>query len=153
MKHGGRSDDVRGRTRAEGIKDESSTEGTNSPGSSHLKSSSSSPTKSLKSELSPKMDTQKEEMMVGGEITVKLEPGKPLKLSRTSSQKIISRPAQMFADYPNCTDEAKSSFQLIPECSYSSKSIGSTEHAMDCDCADEWGKFSKIIDFYEEVRV
>lgn len=141
MKNGSRSEEVRGRTRAGDIKEESSTGGTNTPRSLTLKSSSSSPVKSTTSAQSPDMDTEKKEETIGGDITVKLEPGKPPKLSRSSSQKITSRPAPLFDDYPNHTDEAKSSFQVILECAYSNKSTGSTEHAMDCDCADEWGKF------------
>ncbi len=140
MKNGSRSEEVRGRTRAGDIKEESSTGGTNTPKSFILKSSSSSPEKSVNSVQSPKMGSEKMEETVGGGITVKLEPGKPPKLSRSSSQKIISRPAPLFDDYPDDTNEAKSTFQVIPECVYSNRSIGSTEHAMDCDCADEWGK-------------
>ena len=78
--------------------------------------------------------------ILGGEIMVKLEPGKPPKLSRTSTQKVTARPVQLFDDYPDKTKEATGVFQVIPECSYSSKYLGSTEHAMDCDCAEEWGK-------------
>ena len=146
MKHEGRSEEVRGRTRVGDIKEESTTGGTNSPRSPTMKSSSSSPAKSMKSDMSPKIEVDKLEV-VGGAITVKQEPGKPPKLSRSSSQKIISRPAQIFDDYPDDTDVAKSTFQVIPECLYSNKSIGSTEHAMDCDCADEWGKSNQTFDF------
>ena len=141
MRNGSRAEEARGRTRAGDIKEEMSTSGTNTPKSFTRKSSSSSPVKSLKSTPSPDMDAEKKEEIVGGEITVKLEPGKPPKLSRSSSQKITSRPAPLFDEYPDHTDEAKSAFQVIPECIYSNKFIGSTEHGMECDCADEWGTF------------
>ena len=141
MRNGSRTEEVRGRTRVGDIKEEISTSCTNTPKSFTMKSSSSSPVKSLKSTPSPSMDAEKKEEIVGGGITVKLEPGKPPKLSRSSSQKIISGPAPLFNDYPDHTDEAKGSFQVIPECVYTNKFIGSTEHGMECDCADEWGMF------------
>ena len=81
-----------------------------------------------------------EKQVLGGEITVKLEPGKPPKLARTPMQKVTARPIPLFDEYPDKTQEAIGVFQVIPECSYSSKYLGSTEHAMDCDCAEEWGK-------------
>ena len=81
-----------------------------------------------------------EKQVLGGEIMVKLEPGKPPKLSRTSTQRVTARPVPLFDDYPDKTNEATGVFQVISECSYSSKYLGSTEHAMDCDCAEEWGK-------------
>ena len=152
MKNSSRSEEVRGRTRAGDIKEETSTGGTNTPKSFTMKSSSSSPVKSVNSAQSPHMDAEKEEI-VGGDITVKLEPGKPPKLSRSSSQKTVSRPAPLFGDYPDHTDEAKDTFQVIPECLYSNKFIGSTEHGMECDCADEWGKFVQTSISYVQARI
>ena len=82
----------------------------------------------------------KSEEVVGGEVTVKMEPGQPPKLARSSSQKISSRPVELFTDYASKTEEAKGVFEVIPTCTYSSKSMGATEHGMDCDCSEEWGK-------------
>lgn len=64
--------------------------------------------------------------------------GKP-RLSRKSSQKATSRDPPMFDDYPDMTSEACKAFQVIPDCLYGSKHLGSTEHdAFDCDCREEW---------------
>ncbi|KAH8702593.1 SET and WW domain protein [Talaromyces proteolyticus] len=75
---------------------------------------------------------------IGGDITLKQEPGKPPKLSRSASQKVISRPPQLFDHLPNSANEACQSFEVIKACIYSSKYMGHTEHAMECDCAEEW---------------
>lgn len=85
-------------------------------------------------------DSDDMEQKVGGDITVKLEPGKPPKLSRSSSQKVISRPPQLFNHLPDSLEEACSTFEVIDECIYSNKYMGYTEHAMECDCSEEWGK-------------
>lgn len=76
---------------------------------------------------------------MGGDITLKMEPGQPPKLSRSASQK-ISRPPQLFNHLPDSTAEAQATFQMMEECTYANKYMGYTEHAMDCDCAEEWGK-------------
>lgn len=80
------------------------------------------------------------EDLVGGEVTLKQEPGKPPKLSRTISRKVERRPPPMFNDYKDSTSEATSTFQVITECSYANKNLGSTDPALECDCAEEWGK-------------
>lgn len=152
MKIGGRFEEVRGRTRAGDIKEETSTGGTNTPKTFTMKSSSSSPVKSANPSQSPSMDVEKKEETVGGDITVKLEPGKPPKLSRSSSHKLIPRPAPLYDHYPDQTKEAKGTYQVIPECLYSNKYIGSTEHGMECDCADEWGKFIQAPIFLVKVK-
>ena len=77
---------------------------------------------------------------VGGEITVKQEPGQPPKLARSTSQKVITRSAPLFDHYPDKTEEATNVFQVITQCTYSAKYLGSTEHAMECDCTEEWGE-------------
>lgn len=88
-------------------------------------------------------DTDAHEEMVGGEITVKMEPGKALKLARTASQKVVARPPPLFLDLPDATEEAKETFVVLPECTYGNKYLGSTEHALECDCSEEWGKTAK----------
>lgn len=80
------------------------------------------------------------EDLVGGEVTLKQEPGKPPKLSRTTSRKVERRPPPTFEDYKDSTSEATSTFQVITECSYANKNLGSTDPALECDCAEEWGK-------------
>ncbi|EYE89904.1 uncharacterized protein EURHEDRAFT_382427 [Aspergillus ruber CBS 135680] len=81
-----------------------------------------------------------EEEKVGGDITVRLEPGEPPKLARSSSQKIVPRPPQLFLGLPDSTGEARSTFEVMKTCTYANKNMGYTEHAMECDCAEEWGK-------------
>lgn len=142
IKNGVSSSEAPGRIRGVEVKGK---EELNSPKATRTKSSTQSPIKSEKPSLSP--DTMKEdrEEIVGGEVVVKLVPGHPPKLARTPTQKIVARPAPLFHSYEDKTDESKSSFQVISGCIYSSKYIGSTEHAMECDCTEEWGKTIRTI--------
>lgn len=134
-----------GRLRTEEIKEESGSSRSHSPRDTSMKSNTESPIKNEKASQSPYTGSEKQEEVIGGEVTVKMEPGQPPKLSRSTSQKVISRPVQLFNDWPSKTEEAKSTFHVLPQCTYSSKYIGSTEHAMDCDCAEEWGKTLNVI--------
>jgi histone-lysine N-methyltransferase SETD2 len=103
------------------------------------RSKSQSPAKQPPSDAStPRTDAQEE--MLGGEITLKMEPGKAPKLSRTASQKIVTRPPPLYLDLPDATQEAVSSFDVLTKCTYANKHIGTTEHALECDCPEEWGK-------------
>ena len=77
---------------------------------------------------------------VGGGISVKMEPGQPPKLARSSSQKVVPRPPRLFLDLPDSTEEAQKTFEVIETCQYANKYMGYTEHAMECDCAEEWGE-------------
>lgn len=96
-----------------------------------------------------------EEDTIDGEIELKIEPGKLPKLSRKSSQKVVSRPPPLFDHLPNSTEEATATFQVIRDCIYGSKYMGSSEHdALGCDCSEQWSKFfelrhcSYILTFY-----
>ena len=63
------------------------------------------------------------------------------KLSRKSSSKAVSRTPLLFDHLPDVTEESMTAFQVIPDCLYGSKNMGSSEHdALDCDCAEEWRK-------------
>ncbi|KAL8782875.1 MAG: hypothetical protein Q9213_005052 [Squamulea squamosa] len=97
-----------------------------------------SPKKQGTSSQSSPTSTPKDEELVPGTVTIKQEPGQAPKLARSTSQKVIPRTPPLFHDHPSKTDEAKGTFQVIPGCIYSSKAIGTTEHAMDCDCTEEW---------------
>lgn len=112
----------------------------NSPMELDVKSATQSPKKSRSGVQSPDVAKEEHDEVLGGEITVKQEPGQPPKLARTSTSKVVARAAPLFHEYADKTEEATSVFQVITECSYSNKFLGSTEHAMDCDCAEEWGK-------------
>ena len=123
------------------IKEEATNSNRSSPRDTSMKSSSHSPIKAEIHTQSPSTGSEKLEEVVGGEVTVKLEPGHPPKLARSTSHKIISKPATLFHGHPSKTEESKNTFHVLEQCSYTSKYIGSTEHgSMDCDCAEEWGK-------------
>jgi [histone H3]-lysine36 N-trimethyltransferase len=74
-----------------------------------------------------------------GSIPIKLEPSQPARLSRSSS-KVVARPSRLFDHLPNSTTDAQATFETMDVCTYTNKYMGSTEHAMECDCAEEWGK-------------
>jgi hypothetical protein len=105
------------------------------------RSSSQTPIKSENGDLSAK------EEKVGGDITVKMEPGQPPKLSRSSSQKVVAQPPQLFLHLPDSTAEAQSTFEVMETCTYANKYMGYTEHAMECDCAEEWGELCLFLSF------
>ena len=111
----------------------------NSPSTSPKNSASQSPVKMESATQTPKTEVDEQEATVEGDITVKLEPGKAPKLSRKSSQKVISRSPPLFDHLPDATDEASSCFQVIRDCIYGSKYMGASEHdALGCDCSEEW---------------
>ncbi|KAI0537311.1 hypothetical protein GGR58DRAFT_350338 [Xylaria digitata] len=63
----------------------------------------------------------------------------PPKLSRKVSQKPPPRSTALLTDLPDVTTESCEHFQVIPDCLYGSKSLGSTDHdSLDCDCSEEW---------------
>ncbi len=137
----GRTKRELGKLRTDGIKEESASSNGYSPQDTSMKSASQSPFVQEKASRSPSTAMEKHEEVIGGEVTVKQELGQPPKLSRSTSHKIVSRPPPLFNSHPDKTEEANGTFQIISECSYTSKYIGSTEHdSMDCDCTEEWGK-------------
>ncbi|QDS76685.1 hypothetical protein FKW77_000366 [Venturia effusa] len=91
-----------------------------------------------KAESGSQTPVDKRETTVSGEISVKLEPGRPPKLTRNASQKVVSRAPPLFTDEPDVYDEATKTFEVLPACTYAAKWLGSTEHAMDCDCRELW---------------
>lgn len=107
--------------------------GTNTP-----KRQSRSPAKKEEAAQSPTVKDDEE--MLGGDVTLKLEPGRPPKLQRTTSRKVERRPPPLFFEYEDKTDEATSTFSLLQHCTYANKYLGTTESALECDCAEEWGK-------------
>lgn len=108
-----------------------------------LKSESRSPIKSDLDGTPPTVKSEQEKL-VGGEITVKMEPGKAPKLTRTSTKKIVTRPAPLFLDVPDATIEATKPFEVIEHCIYANKYMGSTDPAIECECSEEWGRLNKI---------
>jgi len=117
----------------------SSSSSTSSPTKSSAKSAFNSSTKRSSTPHSPAVKLENEEI-VGGDITVKLETGQPPKLSRAASRRIIARPPTLYLELPDATPEAVASFDRIPQCTYGNKYLGSTDHALECDCSEEWGE-------------
>ena len=63
------------------------------------------------------------------------------KLSRKVSQKPVKRAPPTFDHLPDVTMESCTHFQMINDCLYGSKHMGSSEHeTLDCDCSEEWRK-------------
>jgi hypothetical protein len=108
-----------------------------------VNSTTQSPLKKQSASQTPKSEYDEE--VISGDITVTVEPGKAPKLSRKSSQKVISREATLFDHLEDATDEAISVFQVIKDCIYGSKYMGYSEHdALDCDCSEEWRKYFQL---------
>ncbi|KAI0180307.1 hypothetical protein GGR52DRAFT_237849 [Hypoxylon sp. FL1284] len=65
--------------------------------------------------------------------------GHPPKVGSRSAHKMATHHNQLYSHLPDVTDESCNHFQIIPDCLYGSRSLGSTEHdALDCDCSEEW---------------
>ncbi len=112
-----------------------------SPTPTASKSASQSPIKKQSTSQSPKSEESGEEI-IAGDITVSAEPGKAPKLSRKGSQKVVARSPRLFSHMEDSTDEAISIFQVIKDCIYGSKFMGSSDHdALDCDCSEEWSEY------------
>lgn len=65
---------------------------------------------------------------------------KPPRLSRKASQKLAAtREPVLFDHLPDVTTESYNFFQVIPDCLYGSKHLGSTDNdSLDCECREEW---------------
>lgn len=92
-----------------------------------------------------------EEETVGGDIVLKQEPGKAPKLTRSTSHKVEKKPPPLFLDYEDKTGEATSTFEVIPQCTYANKYLGTTESALECDCAEEWGKWPRTTPIVDSI--
>lgn len=126
------------------IKDERATSASNSPSflPSKLKSSRSSSSTSIKSQATSASSVDKKEVKekVCGESSLRMEGGQPSKLARSASQKLVGGTVPLVDDLPDVTVAAKATFTVIDSCTYSNRFLGYTEHAMECDCSEEWGK-------------
>ena len=130
-----------GRSKPDGFKDEASESQCSTPRDLKMASADASPARRKSSTNGLDDPLAKHEEVVGGEVMLKVEPGQPPKLSRSTSRKMLAGPVQLFGDEPDRTDEARSTFQVISACSYSSKYIGGSkvEEDLECDCSEEWG--------------
>jgi len=63
------------------------------------------------------------------------------KPSRKTPNKVVREPPALFSHFPDVRDEAAKTYQVINDCLYGSRNMGSTEHdALDCDCNEDWRK-------------
>jgi hypothetical protein len=106
-------------------------------------SRSQSPALKKESSAPPSPSGSVHEETLGGEVTLMAEPGKAPKLSRTASQKVMSRAPPVYLHLPDATDSAKETFTVLPECTYANKHIGTTDPALECDCGEEWDAVEK----------
>ncbi len=69
-----------------------------------------------------------------------LDNGSAPKLSRKPSQKASSKTGPLLFDHlADMTEESTKTFQVISDCLYGSRHMGSSEHdAWDCECSEEW---------------
>jgi SET domain-containing protein len=115
----------------------------NSASATPKSSRSPTPANMEGSTQTPKSEEELLEDNIDEDVMALPEPGKVPKLSRKASQKIASRPPPLFDDLPDSTEEATSKFQVIRDCLYGSKYMGSSEHeALGCDCSEEWRKLT-----------
>lgn len=70
----------------------------------------------------------------------------PKKRSKKSKKSKDEIHYQIFNDLPSKTEEAQQTFETMVECTYTSKSMGSSGQyeAMTCDCRESWGKFISL---------
>jgi histone-lysine N-methyltransferase SETD2 len=102
----------------------------------HSSTSSTSHSPRPKNELSTSSDIAMKEEPDSKDIK-DIKQERP-KLSRSASS--VSRPPPLYTHLPDSTQDALATFDQIPACIYANKYMGYTELAMECDCAEEWGK-------------
>lgn len=131
------------------VADEQAQTGTASPYTAQRKVKQMPGSPATLTTASQSLDTKGgQEVTIGGDITVKVEPGKAPKLTRKMSQKVIAKPRALFTHLDDSTEEAKSTFELMSDCHYAAKHLGSTEQALECDCTEEWGTYTTGRAFY-----
>jgi len=67
-----------------------------------------------------------------------MESAKPSRPARAASHKAAARPRPLYLDLPDATAAAQATFAVLPECTYANRYIGTTDPALECDCASEW---------------
>jgi histone-lysine N-methyltransferase SETD2 len=94
----------------------------------------------LKSERSPVTPSQTGIKSRSQSVESPTTQQKP-KLNRKASQQPPRAPV-LYTDLADATDESCETFQVIPDCLYGSKHLGSTDNdTFDCDCNQAWSKF------------
>lgn len=95
-----------------------------------------SPMKAESMAQSPSIKTE----VVGGDVELRLDENERPRLVRNKSQKVSRRPPELFTHLPDATAQATSTFSVLRDCVYANRYMGITEHALECECAEEWGK-------------
>lgn len=137
-------------TRVTSVKDEAIDSAASSPSLQPTKtktSRSSSSSTNMSKLASSTSIVKKQPDELNGHATPKMEPEedlKPLKAQRSSKSQVVPRVAALFDHLPDATAEATSTFTVMECCTYSNKYLGYTEHAMECDCSEEWGTLLPI---------
>jgi hypothetical protein len=106
-------------------------------------SASQSPVKMECEKVSTALSDDEMEEVDGDENTVSVEPEKISKTSRKSAPKVVSRPPILYNDLEDMVEEAVTKFDLLQQCRYGSKKLGaSNSDPWDCDCPEEWSRYS-----------
>lgn len=69
-----------------------------------------------------------------------MELAKSSKPARAGFPKPASRQPQLYLDLPDATAAAQATFAVLSECTYANRYIGTTDPALECDCASDWGE-------------
>lgn len=70
---------------------------------------------------------------------------KPPQLSRKASRKSAPQEPKLCTDLPDVTQDACKAFQVIPDCLYGSKHLGSTDNdSFDCECREDWRTYPDL---------
>ena len=120
----------------EAVKQERSASSSGSATPKGVKRQFESPVKEEKMVQSPSVKTD----VVGGDVELRLDADERPRLVRTQSHKVQRLPPPLFTDSPDMTTQSTSTFSILNECVYANKYLGTTEHALECECAEEWGK-------------
>lgn len=88
----------------------------------------------------PSSSSPAEETLCGdGASTPEAGQAKP---SRKAPQKPVQPEYPLFSHLPDATEESCREFQVISDCLYGSKNMGSTDNdALDCDCREDLREF------------
>ncbi|KAI5298774.1 hypothetical protein KEM56_003787, partial [Ascosphaera pollenicola] len=71
-------------------------------------------------------------------------PKTPSTPSSTQSKRLASRSKDpvrqvpLYSHLPDATEDAKKTFEVLPECTYASRSLGKNDEAMHCDCSRDY---------------
>ncbi len=135
-------EDERGVDAVDGIKPEDSPKANGLHIKKEQASASASATPNGSNAKSPASSVSPDEIKPDNDSVSTPDQGPPPKLSRSkSAQKVQQAPAMLFDHLPDATEESCKNFQVINDCLYGSKHMGSSQHdALDCDCAEEWRK-------------